>query len=52
VFGATFYELAFKGIPTVVYEHYKKSKHLEDLKMLESLNLTICAKNKSEILKK
>ena len=52
IFGATFFELAFKGIPVIVHDPYKTSKHLKDLKMLESLNLTIWAKKKSEISKK
>lgn len=52
IFGTTFFELAFKGIPTVVYDPYKNPKHLVDLKILESLNLAILAKKKSEISKK
>lgn len=52
IFGTTFFELAFKGIPVVVHDPYKASKHLKDLKILESLNLTIWAKKKSEISKK
>lgn len=52
IFGTTFFELAFKGIPTIVHDPYNNSKHLKDLKILESLNLTIWAKKKSEISKK
>ncbi len=52
IFGTTFFELAFKGIPVVVHDPYKISKHLKDLKILDSLNLTIWAKKKSEISKK
>ena len=52
IFGTTFFELAFKGIPVVVHDPYKNSKHLKDLKILESLNLTLWAKKKSEISKK
>ena len=52
IFGTTFFELAFKGIPVIVHDPYKSSKHIKDLKTLETLNLTIWAKKKSEILKK
>ena len=52
VFGTTFFELAFRGIPTVVHDPYNNPKHIKDLKVLESLNLAIWAKKKHEIPKK
>jgi len=52
IFGTTFFELAFKGIPTVVHDPYKTPGRLKDLKTLELLNLVIWAKKKSEISKK
>jgi len=52
IFGTTFFELAFKGIPTVVHDPYKTPERLKDLKTLESLNLIIWAKKKSQISKK
>lgn len=52
IFGTTFFELAFKGIPTVVHDQYNTAERLKDLKTLETLNLVIWAKKKSEIAKK